>query len=303
MNSFYQTMLLRPCPTWSLMVHFFFMSFPFLLFYFFTTVKNWLRESTITFKYAQQATTTAHTFISSFCFDIFLLFWTFEQIWVGFDTLITVKKLPAGRHNHIDGRPQQQSDDNINFFFSFFSLFVTLSEEKWKKDDVHSKPQRQPIRIQNLDKRRRMFAHFFTFLHFSDFLSKIEQDWPGAPILFLVFRKFWAILSYFWAILSYFWAILSYSWAILSKIEQDLPGPTNTFFSIASIFEQNWAKLSRICRGPPILFLVLRAILSKIEQDLRGPTNIFFFVLGAFLSKLVKGQLGVPPTVVINLHK
>ena len=91
-KSFYQTMLLRPCPTWSLMVHFFCMSFHFLLFYFFTTVNNWLRESTITFKYAQQATTTAHAFISSFCCDIFLLFWTFEQISVGFDTLVTVKK-------------------------------------------------------------------------------------------------------------------------------------------------------------------------------------------------------------------
>ena len=38
-KSFYQTMLLRPCPTWSLMVHFFFMSFHFLLFLFF---HNWL---------------------------------------------------------------------------------------------------------------------------------------------------------------------------------------------------------------------------------------------------------------------
>ena len=36
-KSFYQTMLLRPCPTWSLMVHFFFMSFHFLLFLFFFT--------------------------------------------------------------------------------------------------------------------------------------------------------------------------------------------------------------------------------------------------------------------------
>ena len=55
---------------------------------------------------------------------IFFLFWTFEQIWVGFDTLVTVKKLPAGRHAHIDGKPQQQSDDNINsfFFLNFLSL-------------------------------------------------------------------------------------------------------------------------------------------------------------------------------------
>ena len=162
---------------------------------------------------------------------IFFTFLNFEQIWVGFDTLITVKKIACGK---AQSHWRQATTTKWRQHKLIFSLFVTLSEEKWKKDDVHSKPQRQPIRIQNLDKRRHMFAHFFTFLHFSDFLSNIEQDWPGAPILFLVFRKFWTILSYFWAILSYFWAILS-------KIEQDLPGPTNTFFSIASNFEQNWA--------------------------------------------------------------
>ena len=124
-KSFYQTMLLRPCPTWSLMVHFFCMSFHFLLFYFFTTVNNWLRESTITFKYAQQATTTAHAFISSFCCDIFF---TFLNFWANFSRLwhtghCKKRKLPAGRHNHIDGKPQQQSDDNINFFLkNFLSL-------------------------------------------------------------------------------------------------------------------------------------------------------------------------------------
>ena len=230
-------MLLRPCPTWSLMDHFFFMSFHFLLFYLFTTVKNWLRESTITFKYAQQATTTAHTFISSFCCDIFY----FSELLSKFEDSRLwhpdhCKKIARGKAQPHWRQATTTKWRQHKLFFLFFSLFVTLSEEKWKKwkkDDVHSKPQRQPIRIQNLDKWRHMFAHFFTILHFSDFLSKIEQDWPG---------------------------------------------PTNTF-------------------------LVSRAILSKIEQDLRGPTNTFFFVLGAFLSKLIKGQLGVPPTVVINHHK
>ena len=135
--------------------------------------------------------------------------------------------------------------------------------------------------------------HVFSLLHFLTFwakLSRIGQE----PQYFFSIQK---ILSNFWAILSYCWAIFSYFWAILSYF---------------------WAKLSRICRGSPILFLVLRAILSKIEQDMPGPTNTFFsiasnfeqncagfagahqcffFVLGAFLSKLVKGQLGVPPTV------
>ena len=76
-----------------------------------------------------QVCTASHNNSPHFYFVIllwyFLLFWTFEQIWVGFDTLITVKKLPAGRHNHIDGKPQQQSDDNINSFFHFFH-FLSL---------------------------------------------------------------------------------------------------------------------------------------------------------------------------------
>ena len=87
-----------------------------------------------------------------------------------------------------------------------------------KKNDVHSKPQRQPIRIQNLDKRRHMFAHFFTFLHFSDFLSKIEQDWPGAPILFFSIQK---ILSNFELLLSNFELLLSNFELLLSNFEQN----------------------------------------------------------------------------------
>ena len=198
-----------------------------------------------------QVCTASHNNSPHFYFVILLwYFFTFLNFWANLSRLWHTdhcKKIACGKAQSHWRQATTTKWRQHKLFFSCFSLFVTLSEEKWKKDDVHSKPQRQPIRIQNLDKRRRMFAHFFTFLHFCDFLSKIEQDWPGAPILFLVFRKFWAILSYFWAILSYFWAILS-------KIEQDLPGPTNTFFSIA----------------------------SKIEQDLPGPTNTFFSIASNF---------------------
>ena len=167
---------------------------------FFTTVNIWVRESTITFKYAQQATTTAHTFISSFCFVILSFFWTFEskfeQNWVVFDTLInnathwsTVNKMTAGRQNHIHRGLPQPSD--VIFFFVFFTFIMTCSEQmttvKWQKS---------------------------------------EKKWH---------------------------------------------------------FEQNWAKLSRICQGPNTSFCILSnfeqfcAKLSNIERDLPGPTNQYFF--------------------------
>ena len=217
------------------------------LLYIFTTVNIWLRESAITFKYAQQATTTAHTFISSFCFVIFSFFWAFEskfeQNWVVFDTLInnathwsTVNKLTAGRQNHShSGLPQPS--DVIIFCFSF-TFIMTCSEQmttvKWQKSEK------------------------------SDILSKIEQNWSGfarAPIHILVF---WAILSK-----------IGQFWAKLSRIYRDLPILFLVLQAILSNSEQNWANLSRIYWGLPILFLVLRAILSKIEQDLTGPPILF----------------------------
>ena len=198
---------------------------------FFTTVNIWARESTITFKTAQQATTTAHTFISSFCFVTFSFFWTFEskfeQNWVVFDTLInnathwsTVNKMTAGRQNHIhSGLPQPS--DVIIFSFSF-TFIMTCSEQmttvKWQKSE------------------------------------KSEKKWH-----------------------------FEQNWAKLSRICQ---GP-NTYFSILSKIEQNWAKLSRIYRGLPIPFLVLRAMLSNFEQNWAGFTRaylpiLFFSIAGNF---------------------
>ena len=137
---------------------------------FFTTVNIWVRESTITFKYAQQATTTAHTFISSFCFVIFSFFWTFEskfeQNWVVFDTLInnathwsTVNKMTAGRQNHIHKGLPQPSDVIFFCFFHFHhDMFGTNDDskvtKKWKK------------------------------VKKSDILSKIEQDLPEPQYIF-----------------------------------------------------------------------------------------------------------------------
>ena len=151
---------------------------------FFTTVNIWVRESTITFKNAQQATTTAHTFISSFCFVTFSFFWTFEskfeQNWVVFDNAThwsTVNKMTAGRQNHIhSGLPQPS--DVIIFSFSF-TFIMTCSEQmttvKWQKSEKKWHFE------QNWAGFARAPIHILVFWAI---LSKIEQDLPGPPILF-----------------------------------------------------------------------------------------------------------------------
>ena len=166
---------------------------------FFTTVNIWVRESTITFKYAQQATTTAHTFISSFCFVIcFSFFWTFEskfeQNWVVFDTLInnakhwsTVNRMTVGRQNHIhSGLPQPS--DVIIFCFSF-TFIMTCSEQmttvKWQKSEKK--------------------WHF-------------EQNWAKLSRICQGPNTYFSILSNF-----------EQNWAILSKIEQNWAGFTGTY--------------------------------------------------------------------------
>ena len=182
---------------------------------FFTTVNIWVRESTITFKYAQQATTTARTFISSLCFVMFFIFLNFwEQIWA-----------ELGSFWHTD----QQCKTLINC----------------EQNDC-GKAKSYPQRVTTTKWRH----HFLFFFHFHHDMfgtnddSKVTKKWKKVT--------FWAKLSRICQGPNTYFSILSnfeQNWAILSKIEQDLPGPTNTFFSIAGHFEQNWAKLSRIYRG------------------------------------------------------
>ena len=197
---------------------------------FFTTVNIWARESTITFKHAQQATTTAHTFISSFCFVIVSFFWTFEskfeQNWVVFDTLInnatrwsTVNKMTAERQNHIHRGLPQPSD----------VILMTCSEQmttvKWQKSEKSEKKWKKVTFWAKLSRISEQF---------SAILSKIEQDLPDPSILFLVLR---AILSNFeqnWAKLrriyrGYQPILFLVLRKNLSKIEQDLPGPPILF--------------------------------------------------------------------------
>ena len=208
--------------------------------------------------------------------------------------------LSAGKHNHVQVCTASHNNSPHFYFFilfCYFFIFLNFWEQVWAELGSFWHTDQQCNALINCEQndcgKAKSYSqrvtttkwrhHFLFFFHFhhdmfgtnddskvtkkwkkSDILSKIEQNWAGfarAPIHILVF---WAILSN-----------LEQFWAQLSKIEQDLPGPTNTFFSIAGHFEQFWAKLSRIYRELPILFLVLRAILSKIEQDLPGPPTLF----------------------------
>ena len=172
---------------------------------FFTTVNIWVRESTITFKYAQQATTPAHTFISSFCFVTFFIFLNFwEQIWAELgsfwhtdqqcNTLINCEQNDCGKAKSYSQRVTTTKwRHHFLFFFHFHhDMFGTNDDSKVTKKWNKVKK--------------------------SDILSKIEQNWAGfarAPIHILVF---WAILSNF-----------EQNWAILSKIEQNWAGFTGTY--------------------------------------------------------------------------
>ena len=176
--------------------------------------------------------------------------------------------LSAGKHNHIQVCTASHNNSPhfyffILFYYFFIFIFLNFWEQIWadlgsfwqtdqqcktlincEQNDC-GKAKSYPQRV-TTTKWRHHVLFFFHFHHDmfgtnddskvtkkwkkvkqSDIFSKIEQNWAGfarAPIHILVF------------------------WAILSKIEQDLPGPTNTFFSIAGHFEQFWAKLSRIYR-------------------------------------------------------
>ena len=109
-----------------------------------------------------------------------------------------------------------------------------------------------------------------------DFWSKIEQNWAGLVRGTKTFLSIQNILSNFEL--------------LLSNFEQDWPGPTNTFFSIPSIFGQFWAKLSglgpglnlrcafkwfhgvevwlSVCRGPPEVTQICGWV--RFELVLRG---------------------------------
>ena len=109
---------------------------------FFTTVNIWVRESTITFKYAQQATTTAHTFISSCCFVIFFIFLNFwEQIWAELGSFLALwstmqntdqlwtKWLWEGKIISTAGYHNQVTSS----FFVFLSLSSWHVRNKWRQ--------------------------------------------------------------------------------------------------------------------------------------------------------------------------
>ena len=153
---------------------------------FFTTVNIWVRESTITFKYAQQATTTAHTFISSCCFDLFCYFFIFlnfwEQVWAKLgsfwhtdqqcNTLINCEQNDCGKaKSYSQGVTTTKWRHHFLFFFTFImtcseqttTVKWRKSEKKWHFEQNWAGFARAPIHI----------------LVFWAILSKIEQNWAG----------------------------------------------------------------------------------------------------------------------------
>ena len=186
--------------------------------------------------------------------------------------------LSAGKHNHIQVCTASHKQPTLLFLhfvcFSFFWTFESKFEQNWVVVDTLINNAKHWSTVNKMTVGRQNHIH-----------SGLPQ--PSDVIIFCFSFTFIMTCSEQMTTVKWQKSVKKWKkvtfWAKLSRICQ---GP-NTYFSILSNFEQNWAKLSRIYRDLPILFLVLLAILSNFEQNWAGftgtySTNTFFSIAGNF---------------------